>query len=59
MVDGDTKEITVLESETPSFPLKLETTGEPGVSVGMVYLYEKVDGEYVKRAKYRVPFSEQ
>ncbi|HCT90556.1 MAG TPA: Stk1 family PASTA domain-containing Ser/Thr kinase [Lachnospiraceae bacterium] len=59
VVDGDTKETTVLESDTPSFPLKFETTGEPGVSVGTVYLYELVDGEYVKRAKYTVPFSEQ
>lgn len=59
VVDGDTKETTVLESDAPSFPLKFETTGEPGVSVGTVFLYEEVDGEYVKRAKYTVPFSEQ
>ena len=59
VVDGDTKETTVLESDAPTFPLRFETTGEPGVSVGTVYLYEKVDGEYVKRAKYTVPFSEQ
>ena len=59
VVDGDTKETTVLESDAPSFPLKLETTGEPGVSLGIVYLYEQVDGEYVRRAKYKVPFSEQ
>lgn len=59
VVDGDTKETTILESDAPTFPLKLETTGEPGVSVGIVYLYEKVGDDYVKRAKYTVPFSEQ
>lgn len=59
VVDGSTTETTVLETDSPSFPLVLETTGAPGVSVGTVYLYEEVNGEYTKRAKYTVPFEEE
>ena len=58
VVDGQTVEKTVVENETPEFPLTFSTEGAEGVSVGTVYVYEKIDGEYKKIAKYTVPFEE-
>ena len=58
VVNGKTTEKTVVENESPSFPLTFSTEGAEGVSVGTVYVYEKIDGEYKKIAKYTVPFEE-
>lgn len=58
VVDGQTVEKTVVENENPEFPLTFSTEGAEGVSVGTVYVYEKIDGEYKKIAKYTVPFEE-
>ena len=58
VVDGKTTEKTVIENENPTFPLTFSTEGAEGVSVGTVYVYEKVNGEYKKIAKYTVPFEE-
>ncbi len=58
VVDGKTTEKTVIENESPTFPLTFSTEGAKGVSVGTVYVYEKVNGEYKKIAKYTVPFEE-
>ena len=58
VVDGQTVEKTVVENESPEFPLTFSTEGAEGVSVGTVYVYEKIDGEYKKIAKYTVPFEE-
>lgn len=58
VVNGKTTEKTVIENESPTFPLTFSTEGAEGVSVGTVYVYEKVNGEYKKIAKYTVPFEE-
>jgi serine/threonine-protein kinase len=58
VVNGQTVETTVVENENPEFPLTFATEGAEGVSVGTVYVYEKIDGEYKKIAKYTVPFEE-
>lgn len=58
VVNGQTVENTVVENESPEFPLTFSTEGAEGVSVGTVYVYEKIDGEYKKIAKYTVPFEE-
>ncbi len=58
VVDGQTVEKTVIENDSPEFPLTFSTEGAEGVSVGTVYVYEKIDGEYKKIAKYTVPFEE-
>ena len=43
---------------TISFPYNVEITGADGVDTRTVYLYELVDGDYVQRAQYTVPFTE-
>lgn len=58
VVNGQTVENTVVENESPEFPLTFSTEGAEGVSVGTVYVYEKINGEYKKIAKYTVPFEE-
>ena len=58
VINGETVEKTILENASPQFPLALQTDGAEGVSVGTVYVYEKVDGKYKKIAKYTVPFEE-
>lgn len=58
VVNGQTVESTVVENNNPEFPLTFSTEGAEGVSIGTVYVYEKIDGEYKKIAKYTVPFEE-
>lgn len=57
-VNGETVTTPIVEGATISFPYNVEITGADGVDTGTVYLYELVDGDYVQRAQYTVPFTE-
>lgn len=52
------QEKTIVEGASIAFPYELKTTGAAGVSSGKVHLYESVNGNYVIRANWEVPFSE-
>lgn len=56
-VNGASTETTIVEGDTITFPYELKTTGAEGVATGKVHLYELVDGSYVIRANWEVPFS--
>ncbi|MDO4478243.1 MAG: Stk1 family PASTA domain-containing Ser/Thr kinase [Lachnospiraceae bacterium] len=43
-VNGESRESVVVEGNTISFPYSLKIKGVPGVSEGIVHLYEKVEG---------------
>ncbi|MBQ1317065.1 MAG: Stk1 family PASTA domain-containing Ser/Thr kinase [Lachnospiraceae bacterium] len=56
-VGGSNQETTVAEGSKLSFPYEFRySKGAPGVSSGDVYLYEVVDGNYVRKAKWPVTF---
>ncbi len=57
-INGEAVTTPIIEGATVSFPYNLEITGADGVDSGTVYLYELVDGDYVQRAQYTVPFAE-
>lgn len=57
-VNGENVGTTIVEGAEITFPYSLEVAGADGVSEGTVYLYEMVDGDYVERAHYTVPFSQ-
>lgn len=51
------QESLIVEGDSISFPYRLSVVGASGTSEGVVYLYELVNGSYVKRANWTVPFS--
>ena len=57
-VNGASTETTIVEGASIDFPYELKTTGAAGVTSGKVHLYEMVNGNYVIRANWEVPFTE-
>ena len=57
-VNGASTETTIVEGASIAFPYELKTTGAAGVNTGKVHLYEMVNGNYVIRANWEVPFTE-
>ena len=57
-VNGASTETTIVEGASIAFPYELKTTGAAGVTSGKVHLYEMVNGNYVIRANWEVPFTE-
>ena len=57
-VNGENVATTIVEGAEITFPYSLEVAGADGVDSGTVYLYEMVDGDYVERAHYTVPFTQ-
>ena len=53
---GGTKN-TLSEGRSLNFPYTLSVQGQTGLSEGTVYLYENVNGNYVMRANWTVPFA--
>ena len=47
-----------MEGDTITFPYELKCQGASGVDNGKVHLYEMVNGSYVIRANWEVPFTE-
>jgi len=58
-VNGSTTNRVIFEGQTLSNIYALQTTGADGVSTGIVYLYELVDGDYKKLVQYPVPFEQR
>lgn len=53
-VDGEIQAKTILTDEKLKFPYSLKNVeGEPGVTTGTIYVYEKVDGEYTMLGAYK------
>ena len=57
-VNGAATETTIVEGASIAFPYELKATGAAGVATGKVHLYEMVNGSYVIRANWEVPFTE-
>lgn len=57
-VNGSKQEKTIAEGVSIAFPYELKTSGAAGVSTGKVHLYEQVNGSFIIRANWEVPFSE-
>jgi len=59
-VNGQDMETVIAEGETSlEFPYLLQITGAEGVADGLIYLYERVDGEYQARVTWPVTFELQ
>lgn len=53
-IDGEKQAKTVLADEKIEFPYSLKNVeGEPGVSTGTIYIYEKQNGEYTLLGAYK------
>ncbi len=58
-VNGASSEVTVAEGQELSFPYEFKySQGASGVATGDVYLYELVGDNYVRKAKWQVPFQQ-
>ncbi|MBQ1312522.1 MAG: PASTA domain-containing protein, partial [Blautia sp.] len=56
-VGGEVKTTTILEGEPVSFPYQLDLTGAPGVSGGILYVYQiNSEGNYYELGHYRITF---
>ena len=59
-INGQDTETVIAEGATSlEFPYLLQVSGAEGVTDGMVYLYENVEGEYVPRVTWPVTFELQ
>ena len=59
-VGGQDMETVIAEGETAlEFPYLLQITGAEGVTDGLIYLYERVDGDYQARVTWPVTFELQ
>ncbi|MBQ0058935.1 MAG: Stk1 family PASTA domain-containing Ser/Thr kinase [Lachnospiraceae bacterium] len=56
-VNGQNTETTLAEGASIAFPYELKAQGAQDVSTGIVHLYEQVNGSYVIRANWTVPFT--
>ena len=56
-VNGTPTASVVLEGQTIEFPYDLDITGAPGVSEGILYLSEQINGTYQELGNYSITFA--
>ena len=56
-VGGESKASVIVEGQVLQFPYDLNITGAPGVSDGILYLSEEVNGTYQELGHYPIKFS--
>ena len=58
-VNGTQEASVVLEGQTVEFPYTLDLTGAPGVSDGILYLSEQINGTYQQLGQYSITFAKE